>query len=341
MRALTALLALGLFTGASGCRSKTPPSAPAATDGAQAEAPVACGRPNCPEVVYRRDGNNLIRGIEVDATDVYWSEATPQGLKLRAGPKDGTGPVRTLGDWYDFGAGRSLVVDATHVYWLARSGVLQRLPKQGGEVTSLPLPPGREAGIGPIEDWQDAILVGGHSCQFVVRVPKDGSPPRAWPIIDKVVGGVTGFAAEGSRVYCASGTSIQRLDTSTGEVQVLTSGQSMAGPLVLDGDRLFFVNNRPRTGSGENLAVLMPGAAQAVDLGPVFGHVGRLNIDRARRTIHWVTGSSPVISHVGVYRMDEGRTELVLDRLDVMGSSAADETYLYWPADHAVMRLRK
>jgi hypothetical protein len=39
--------------------------------------------------------------------------------------------------------------------------------------------------------------------------------------------------------------------------------------------------------------------------------------------------------------MDEGRTELVLDRLDVRGSSAADETYLYWPADHAVMRLRK
>jgi hypothetical protein len=137
--------------------------------------------------------------------------------------------------------------------------------------TSLPLPPGRETGIGPIEDWQDAILVGGHSCQFVVRVPKDGSPPRAWPIIDKVVGGVMGFATDGARVYCSSGTSIHRLDTSSGEVQLLNSGQSMAGPLGLDGDRLFFINNRPRTGSGENLAVLSLGTAQAMDLGPALG----------------------------------------------------------------------
>ena len=292
-------------------------------------------------MVYRRAGHDLIRGIEVDASDVYWCEVTVQGLKIQAAPKDGTGPVRTLGDWYDFGAGRSLVVDATHVYWLGKGGVLRRLPKQGGAITSLPLPPGRETRVGPIEDWQDAILVGGHDCRFVVRVPKDGGPARAWPIVDNVFGGVTGFATDGARVYCASGSSIYRLDTSTGDVQLLNSNQSMAGPLALDGDKLFFINNRPETGAGENLAVLATGATEAMDLGPVFGHVGRLNLDRTRRTIYWVTGSSPVISHVGVYRMDEGRTELLLDRLDVMGSSAADDSHLYWLANHAVMRLRK
>ena len=54
-----------------------------------------------------------------------------------------------------------------------------------------------------------------------------------------------------------------------------------------------------------------------------------------------VDGFSPVIAHIGVDYLDDKRTEMLFDKLDVMGTTAADSTYLYWLANHAVMRLKK
>jgi hypothetical protein len=331
---------LPLLLGLLGCRSGGNARPPAEVDKPSDQA-AACGRPSCPEAIYRRETSDLMRGIEVDDTDVYWCEATVQGLKVQAAPKNGKGSVRTLGDWYDFEAGRSLVVDARHVYWLAAGGGLQRAPKQGGATESLPLPAAYQKGVGPLEDWGDAVLVGGHDCRFAVRVPKDGSAATGWAISGRRIGGVTGFAVDGGTITCASGSTIFELDTQAGKLRELVSDQSMAGPLVRAGSDLYFVNNRPSTGDGENLGHLPAGAAAAIDLGPLFGHVGRLHHDPIRRTIHWATGLSPVVSHIGVYHLDDKRSELLFDKVDVMGTSAADATYLYWLANHAVMRLKK
>ena len=104
---------------------------------------------------------------------------------------------------------------------------------------------------------------------------------------------------------------------------------------------LYFVNNRNVTRTGENLAVLRAGAGSSVDLGPVLAQVSRLNYDEGRKTFYFVTGLSTGISHIGTYTLGDARTELLFDKMDIMGGSATDEGHLYWLADYAVMRLEK
>ena len=87
--------------------------------------------------------------------------------------------------------------------------------------------------------------------------------------------------------------------------------------------------------------MLRAGAGSSVDLGPVFAQVSRLNYDEGRKTFYFVTGLSTGISHIGTYTLGDARTELLFDKMDIMGGSAADEGHLYWLADYAVMRLEK
>jgi hypothetical protein len=172
-------------------------------------------------------------------------------------------------------------------------------------------------------------------------MPKDGSPPTLWQIRKAHVGGVTGFEVDEQFVYCSSGPSIFALDHRAGTHRELVSNQQMAGPMRKLGKDLYFVNNRAVIGTGENMAVLRAGGGAPLDLGPVWGQVVRLLHDEQRQTLHWVTGLSPVAGKVAVLHLDTRRTELLLENVDVMGNSAADEDYIYWPGDQALLRLQK
>ena len=335
----TALLLLAAC--ATSCRNGSSGQAADPRSEAGGAAPAACDRPHCPEMVYDRKGNDLIRGVEVDATDVYWCEASPAGLKVRAAKKTGGGEVRTLGDWHDFETGDALVVDDAHVYWL-RPGALVRVPKSGGSPQTFSLPAQANQGLGPIKNWGNDILVGGHDCTYAIRMPKNGSTPTVWAISSKSrVGGVTGFETDENSVYCSSGPDVFALDTQSGQSRVLVSNQDMAGPLKKVGADLYFVNNRPIIGKGENLAVLRKDSAGPVDLGPVFGNVGRLQYDSKVGRMYWATGLSPDVCQIGAYDPAGKKTELLFDKVDVMGTTAMDDIYLYWLADHRVMRLQK
>lgn len=68
---------------------------------------VSCSSSASPEVDVRAQGARRCctrggtgrprRSLEVDATDVYWNELDQDGMNVRAAPKNGAGPVRTLG----------------------------------------------------------------------------------------------------------------------------------------------------------------------------------------------------------------------------------------------------
>ena len=128
------------------------------------------------------------RGIEVDDTDVFWCEVTlEEGNVVRAAPKNGAGPVRTLGRWYDFSTGRSLIVDEHHIYWMLPedSGLLLRVDKDGNNPVSTPLPPGPINGrlqLGPLHDAGNAVIVATHGCKEIMRVPKDQRPLELWDL---------------------------------------------------------------------------------------------------------------------------------------------------------------
>lgn len=290
------------------------------------------------------------RGVEVDDTDIYWCELTASdGNVVRGAPKNGRGPVRTLGRWYDFAFGRSLVVDDRYVYWLRpeETGLVHRVDKTGANPTTLPLPPGPDGkrfDIGPLAITDDALLLATHGCPYVLRVPKDGSPVTVWPVSPYPnLGVTTGLEMFGGLFYCANGSSIHSLDPATGAVTEIVSGQVRAGPMAMVGGDLYFVNeDRSPAETLEELALLRVGAATPAVLGSTFGFVGRLLYDEPRNALFWTTGLNWQYAEVATYGLGSASPpELLFDNQDVMGNSAADADYLYWLSEHAVTRLRK
>ena len=291
------------------------------------------------------------RCLEVDETDVFWCEITPEeGNVVRAAPKSGAGPIRTLGRWYDFMATRALVVDAQHVYWLLPEGSasLVRVDKDGGNQVSTPLPPGPLNGrldLGPLFDAGDAVIIATHVCKEILRLPKDGGELSQWTVSPYPNGGgVTGLETDGPFIYCANDEYLHRLDTSTGEASVVVSDLKHGGPLLRLERQLFIVSNRPEIGTGENLGVIDLDAEQPVtrDLGPSFGQGIRLVHDAKRRRLYWGTGLNRYDAEIVSYQLDGSKPpEILFEKQDVYGECAGDDEYLYWVSTTAVRRLKK
>jgi len=309
-----------------------------------------CPQPHCPEILYDRSGvGGPRRGVEVDDSDIYWCEVSAaDGNVVRAAPKDGSGPVRTLGRWYDFSFGPSLVVDQAHVYWLDAedTGRVVQVDKNGSNPKFFALPPddaGKRLDIGPLTGTSDAIIVATHGCEKVIRVPKDGSPTSSWDVSPyDNAGATTSLRSYTDALYCANGAYIHKLDLTTGSVTPLVSSQDFAGALSLVDESLYFVNNRGVANTGENLAVLPQGDAEVRGLGPAFGFVDQSQYDQARKVLYWTTGLNATTAEVARYQL--GGTEppeLLFGSQDVMGGNASDATYLYWLSQKAVTRLQK
>ncbi|HEX5098236.1 MAG TPA: hypothetical protein VFV94_01995 [Polyangiaceae bacterium] len=316
-----------------------------------------CPQPYCPETVYDRitdeEANRPRRGIEVDGPTLYWGEYSPSaGGVVRSAPKDGSGPIRTLGQRFDFAYSRSLVVDETHVYWLNVDDtrtwpVLVRVDKDGSNPQTTPIPRFGDnvklLDLGAIAGTPDAILLATLSCSWILRVPKDGSAIQSWavsPYPDS--GGVTELERFGDFIYCSNGAHIHRLDPATGAVSEIVSGQDHAGPMALIEGSLYFANNDGGTNGDENLALVAPNGGDVQDLGLSFGAAAHLNYDELRHSLYWVTGLSPFIGRVVAYGVGgTAAPTVLLDAQNIMGDSTADADNLYWQSDNAITRLHK
>jgi hypothetical protein len=316
-----------------------------------------CPQPYCPETVYDRitdeEANRPRRGIEVDGPTLYWGEYSPSaGGVVRSAPKDGSGPIRTLGQRFDFAYSRSLVVDETHVYWLNVDDtrtwpVLVRVDKDGSNPQTTPIPRFGDnvklLDLGAIAGTPDAILLATLSCSWILRVPKDGSAIQSWavsPYPDS--GGVTGLERFGGFVYCSNGSYIHQLDPETGAVLQVVSGQKQVGPMAMIAGSIFFVNQSGTDKNG-NLGVLSSETGQVRNLGEEPGPSGaHILYDEPRHTIYWFTGLNFQAARLAAYDVNtpEGPV-LLLDGQNIMGDSAADADYLYWQSDNAITRLHK
>ena len=314
-----------------------------------------CPQPYCPETVYDRTGEPARprRGIEVDGTTLYWCELTNSESVVRAAPKDGSGPLRTLGRWFEFAFNRALVSDETHLYWLnvdetGNWPALVRVDKDGGDPQATPIPilgDEKLSDFGPIAGTPDAILLASVGCRRVLRVPKDGSAIQSWTVSPTGSGGgVTPLEFFDGLVYCANGPYIHRIDPVTGVIMQVATGQDHAGPMAMINGSLYFVNNRSGPGGrDENLAVLSLASGAVQDLGTAPGlQAGHLHYDEPRHTLYWFTGLNFQTAELAAYDVNASAPPVVLlDGQDIMGDSAADADYLYWQSDHAITRLRK
>jgi hypothetical protein len=335
-----ALIAAGACSRTRGAAVKPNVSAP--EDGAP------CVSSGCVEVVYERAPTGAPqRGIQVDGTDLYWSEVVSdaQGRAVSAtifaGPKRGGGPVRALGAWGEYQNGNSLVVDESHAYWLA-SRKLMRVPKEGGAPVSLAIPQGDTLDLGPIHDLGDAVLVGTHACRFLARVPKDGSAPQLWPLSQRTTtGGNTGLESDGTVYYCASGNQVHRLDSRTGETRELASYAGKAGPLRKVGADLYWGDSSNPDRKGPALVLLAGGVGEPAAVAAAYGETGRLLLDSPRGKIYWMTGLDYRGCDVVAYDLQSRDTTFLARDQDRSGDTAQDADYLYWAASHALMRIHK
>jgi hypothetical protein len=71
-------------------------------------------------------------GIAVDATEVYWSEATDSAIVKE--PVAGGTPTKVAGV---AGAPEAIAIDGVNVYWVAEDGTISKAPKAGGAPTQL------------------------------------------------------------------------------------------------------------------------------------------------------------------------------------------------------------
>lgn len=361
---LAVLIALG--TAAVGCSKRSPADANPSDGGAGSAltsggssgiggtaapsggaAAVPCARSHCPEVLYDRRPNLVKRGVAVDQRDVYWFEVANEGNIVKAAPKDGSGPIRTLGRWWDFEVDAALVVDETHAYWMRPegTGTLLKVNKDGSASVSLPLPGAdmvTRLDLGPIIDAGEALLIATHGCTTIIRVPKDGSAATTWPVSkDRNVGGETDLERDGEQIYCSNGKYVHLLNTSTGEASVVTDALSFAGPMKKLGDSIYVANNRPVSNTGENLVRIKPDRT-ITDLGPALGYVDSIVYDEPRKVLHWVTGLSLANAEIVAYHLDRADPpELLFDHQSMQSSVVADADYIYWGADQAMMRLKK
>ena len=322
-------------------------------DGGQAGSggTLPCNQRSCPEVLYDRGTSppiNPRRGVEVDDQDIYWCERA-EGNLVRAAAKAGGGTIRTLGEWYDFSASRSLVVDQSHAYWLRPdgTGVLVRVNKDGTEPTTfaLPLlPDGTNLDLGPLEDAGASIVIATKSCSHVIDVPKSGGEPILRSVADlRPVGGATGLDADDQSFYCSHGAKIFAISRSDGSVRELAGDQFLAGPLKLVGGDLFFMDDNGDAGSPNTaLRVLRGLAGSPVDLGSFQARAARFLYDESRGRFYWASGLHWAVGKVLTYEISGGAAPAVLfENQDVMGSSTSDAEYIYWLSNNAVTRLKK
>ncbi|HXS18319.1 MAG TPA: hypothetical protein VN764_14070, partial [Polyangiaceae bacterium] len=319
-------------------------------EGAGGAGEESCAHSHCPERLYGK--RYLSRGgMAVDDTHIYWCEGvSSEGRFISAAPKDGTGPILTVGTWYDLSSLDALVVDEQHVYWLfpEGTGVLRRVNKDGSDPVSFPLPVhalGGRLDIGPLQDGGDALFIATHGCFQIVRVPKDGSDPQLWEVSDLGNGGgVTAMGVQGQYVYCSNDDYIQRLDTATGEVALVVDDQRSGSPFVLIDQYLYVHANQPSVFVEPYIGRIDLSADKptTVNLGPSFATSSGLFYDTERRRLYWTTGLSPTDAHVGTYALDGGGPpELLFDKQDVYGGAAMDEEYLYWMGGTGLRRLKK
>jgi hypothetical protein len=318
--------------------ARSAPDTGAAVDAAKQE----------PTVLYARPNAFVLGEMAFDGVDLFWMEVhATEGLQVRAASKQGGGPVRTLGRWYDFTSDYTLALDDGYAYWLRDADadiVVVKVPKQGGTETVFPLPlkdDGSRIGYEVIEEAEGYLWILDAPCSHAARMNKDGSDVRLWHIVDvQYFGGVTGVTVRDGMLYCRNGPNIHELDTATGMTRDIVTEQQRVGPLLWLGDELYFQDNHSITRTGETLRRLEPDGS-VTEIGPSFGMVPRFAYDEPNHTLFWMRGYHRSTAGLGRYVIGSNTTELLRDDLDMMGGFVLDADYLYWLGDSDVYRMPK
>lgn len=215
--------AIAFSVAVSGCRS---PSSDTSAPSAAADTPKEggglsggegeAGAMDPTEILYAYAESVGADEVMVDDTDIFWSN----GANLFAAPKNGSGPVRTMGPTGMWHATLQLAQDKEHVYWVQESNVVQT-HKHTNVSRSIPFGEFDPLG-GAIAVYGDIAYVADVGCHHLSRVNLIESTADVVKLNSPGVQGLGGnLAITEHAQFCSGGENGQvlRRDATTGEVK--------------------------------------------------------------------------------------------------------------------------
>lgn len=285
-------------------------------------------------VTKKQLGEGRPRGLYVDDTHIYWSQAI-QGIRRIA---KGGGGVETLGPFNDL-ALTPVVTDESYIYWLDGDHINKR-SRTDGSTQRLYVGGDYYVDVSLVLD-EAYVYFAAYSCLQVGRIRKDGTEIEKWTTDAVYQGGATTLLVDNESVFCADGDRIYRISKRDGMSRVLFQRDFEGiGGTALVGDRIYWLKDAD---SGNRLRTLMyvhkdgSGPIAVADVGK--GAASELHYDDARQSLYWIGTSLSA---------DVDRYELTANELDHVATNRrsqigldGDETYLYWTETDQIVRMRK
>jgi hypothetical protein len=310
---------------------------------------LACGSPPPEEaagslaVLYERAPARP-GALELDATHLYWTESSADGLNVMKAPRSGAGPVERIGGWDGGSASLQLLaLDGSHVYWVD-GAALRKLGKRDGRLATIELGEPLPGGWRLVAD-REHLYVADRGCGRIGRVAKRGGAPRFVELSGREQHVGARLALDATRLYCGSGPELLAVGKDLDEPPVVLAWvgeRETVGPSVVVDDAIYFARNRAVLGGGEeDLAQVGRSGGPILELGEVGLTTAIVRHDEARRRLYWATRSATAGDRVLVYSLTRKSLEVVAEPGPIAGGMTHDAAHLYWAGETAIYRAPK
>lgn len=288
-----------------------------------------------PQVLYQRAARPQ-KALEVDETHIYWNEADGDGLRFMAAPKDGSGPVETLGEWSGDDVQKApLATDSESVYWRYDTKII-RLNKATRTLTEIDV--GSRWGSLLVDE--DALYTSGRDCAGIILVNKE-TLEIVKITIPNGGGGSASLTMDRDDVICSHGQfihAISKKDRSVRDIarddRFVDTGLYGFGPVASDGETLFWLNLPPTLGTDTESLERRRKAGGSVEVLAVFGRRAgsHLRFDAARGRLYTIAknpAGTPLLS----YSIANHELQELATKQPASGGITFDSKYIYWTLD--------
>ena len=294
-------------------------------------------------------GTWQVLGLAADDRHLFWIETSRSRRRIVRAPKQGGTPVviHSLGPDSE---SDSIAESGSELYVRSQRRQLARIDKQTGAVRFAELPDLTElagTAITLVVTSPDAAWFPDAGCRRVWQWPHGEAGARAITVSADMSPSDTariGLAIEPSAAYCGTGGRIFRIARADESVTAVITSLKDVGPMLVQGDQLFFVNDRlVAYGSGalpwvdeRLMSWPLAGDQPPTDLGATGGLVRRLVAGPGQ--LCWATDPLGTGTTRVACRKLSTSDVAEVDTAVTNGHIAADQQWLFWSAGESIRR---
>jgi hypothetical protein len=308
------------------------PSASAAPDGAGAPAASAAPAdtaPPTPQVTVLAKGLAGSAALAVDKRNAYWIDEAAGSVE-RVPKQGGVTMLVFSSSGGAFGPGASVAVDDTDVYWTsamqggaAKSGLLQRQDKNGGQPTTVTQSAGSTFSC-VVLDSEYMYWVQGNA---VFRASKKGGPPAA---VGGGLGGANCVAVDEKRAYVSIGGTdskqhsdgmIVSVPKSGGPAKIIVKDVHAPADVQVDATDAYWID-------GDKLMKAPKAGGAATQLSQAPGPIGDIVLDDA--SVYFTVPGAKGDGSIGRVAKAGGAPTILASSQPAPTGIVVDERSVYW-----------